>query len=136
MACCAFALFIVSQLLVPVVWLRERLFGQRKRMPDAAAAWTRPESSAVVGVLEPARRRLSPRLRTGLFAFIGLELVVGAILLESHLQHDAAHGLAGERAGPLSGALASADSTGPLYQAGLFVAALEASWCRARPNGD
>ena len=45
MACCAFAVFLLSQLLLPLAKLREWLFGVPAAKADAAAAW-RPGMAA------------------------------------------------------------------------------------------
>ena len=39
MACCAFAAFLLMQLLAPFVWVRDRLFGARVNPAAGAAAW-------------------------------------------------------------------------------------------------
>jgi hypothetical protein len=73
MACCAFAVFVVSQLLAPFVWARRRLFGER-RAPNVAVAW-----SLTAGAQPPrvVPRSISPRVRTLLYAAVAVELAIG-----------------------------------------------------------
>jgi hypothetical protein len=40
MACCAFAVYLLSQLLWPLRWLRERLFGTSISPVSQAVAWS------------------------------------------------------------------------------------------------
>lgn len=49
MACCAFALFLLSQLLLPLVSLRDRIFGAPEPKPDAAVLWTPGAAAAPQG---------------------------------------------------------------------------------------
>ena len=104
MACCAFAVFVLAQLLAPLVWCRERLFGPRRA--NVAAAWALP-GGATLEQATPRTRTFAPRLRTTLLAAAGLELVV-AIAVVSHLS--AAPSAAGD--------------------ASMWVQALEGAWCR------
>ena len=48
MACCAFAVFLLAQLLAPFVWVRRALMGDT-RADNAAVAWAQ-----IVNVLEPS----------------------------------------------------------------------------------
>ena len=73
MACCAFAVFVVSQLLAPFVWARRRLFGER-RAPNVAVAWSLTGSASSSRVVH---RRISPRTRTLLYAAVAVELAIG-----------------------------------------------------------
>ena len=81
MACCAFAVFVLSQLLAPFVWVRRRLFGERV-VPNTAVAWSLGDAAAV---LEPTRestpRRAVPRARTLLYTAVAIELAFGAAAL-------------------------------------------------------
>jgi len=54
-ACCAFAAFLLMQLLAPFAWLRERLFGTPAERMSAAVAWN-PGGAAAIA---PARRTSS-----------------------------------------------------------------------------
>jgi len=73
MACCAFAVFVLSQLLAPFVWVRRRLFGEWTA-PNAAVAWSLTD--AVAAAPAPPRR-ISPRARRLLFAAVAVELAIG-----------------------------------------------------------
>jgi hypothetical protein len=53
LACCAFAVFLLHQLLVPLAWLREKLWGKGTPKANAAVAW----SLGAPATLTPARRR-------------------------------------------------------------------------------
>jgi hypothetical protein len=71
MACCAFALYLVTQLLLPLRWLRDRLIGAPPQVASASVAWSPGKAGAA-----PGRRS-----RTGpvLVAIIAAEIVgVGA----------------------------------------------------------
>jgi hypothetical protein len=75
MACCAFAVLVLTQLLAPFVWLRRRLFGAPPPAVNLAVAWTLDSASTSV----PA-----PRLRRAhktLFTAVALELLLGAAAL-------------------------------------------------------
>lgn len=63
MACCAFAIYMLSQLLLPLRWVRDRLFGAPATVASASVAW----SPATVAAA-PARRRVSPWLLAVAFA--------------------------------------------------------------------
>ena len=73
MACCAFAIFVLSQLLAPFVAMRTRLFGARE-IPNAAVAWSLTDPP-----MRQARkaRRPKPRWRTALYVAVGLEVAFG-----------------------------------------------------------
>ena len=73
MACCAFAVFVLSQLLAPFVWVRRRLFGERTA-PNDAVAWSLTD--AAVATPAPSRR-VSARVRRVLFAAVAVELAIG-----------------------------------------------------------
>jgi len=73
MACCAFAVFVLSQLLAPFVWLRRRLFGATTTA-NAAVAWS-------PGVATIASPRSSRWLHKTFFAAVAVELVIGAATL-------------------------------------------------------
>ena len=73
MACCAFAVFVLSQLLAPFVWVRRRLFGERT-VPNVAVAWSLADAAAA----PVAPQRISPRARRVLFAAVAVELAIGA----------------------------------------------------------
>lgn len=40
MACCAFAVYLLGQLLLPLAWLRDRLLGPPAPVASAAVAWS------------------------------------------------------------------------------------------------
>ena len=54
MACCAFALYLLSQLLLPFAALRERLGFAPRHLPSVAVAWA-PGQPAVAFAAMPAR---------------------------------------------------------------------------------
>lgn len=66
MACCAFALYLLSQLLLPLRWLRDRLFGEPPQTASASVAWAPGLAAAA-----PARPARGKRL---LLAIIAAEL--------------------------------------------------------------
>lgn len=74
MACCAFALYLLSQLLLPFAWLRERLGLARAPAPSAVVAWSPFAPSPPV-----VRRR--PRLTRPVFlAILAIEFgAAGAV---------------------------------------------------------
>lgn len=74
MACCAFALYLLSQLLLPLRWVRDRLFGA-PAAGSAAVGWT---PGAALAVAAPRRRRLTPLLGLLLLAEIGGVAAVAA----------------------------------------------------------
>ena len=81
MACCAFAVFVLSQLLAPFVWLRRRLFGERMA-PNAAVAWSLGDiGAAFEPAAESVSRRVLPRARALLYAAVAIELTLGAAAL-------------------------------------------------------
>ena len=73
MACCALAAFIVSQLLVVLDWLRERVFGLSPALAqvNANAAWRYgdPANLAAPRTLFAAPRRIALALAGGALAF-------------------------------------------------------------------
>jgi hypothetical protein len=73
MACCAFAAFLLMQLLAPFVWLRDRFFGPRAERIDGAAAWS-PGGAAVA---LPAPPRIA--WRRGLLFAVAVEVAVLAV---------------------------------------------------------
>ncbi len=72
MACCAFAVFVLTQVLAPFVWLRRKLFGE-VATSNAAVAWS-------PGAAAPAQRTLRWTHKTMLTA-VALELLLGAAAL-------------------------------------------------------
>jgi hypothetical protein len=101
MACCAFAVFLLAQLLAPFLWVRRKLVGDSQHN-NAAVAWA-PGASGVA-----TRSPRSP-LRTALIVAVGLELAVGAAAF--------------------AWVLPSAPPT--MSAASIEAAALDGSWCRA-----
>lgn len=63
MACCAFAIFLLSQLFAPFRALARRLGIARQWRPDAAVEW-RPGAAAM-----PVRRRKWPRVLAAILVF-------------------------------------------------------------------
>lgn len=74
MACCAFAVFLLSQLLLPLRYLRVFFFGEPEARANAAAAWT-PASLAPV----KARRRVSLTGSLAVAVCIDLLLMTAAV---------------------------------------------------------
>lgn len=103
MACCAFAAFLLMQLLAPFAWVRDRLFGAPGERVSAAVAWSPGGAAAMAPV------RCTWRWGRGLLLLAGVELaVLGAGY--GYLQADQA-----------------ADEQASLVQA------LHASWCGSAP---
>lgn len=74
MACCAFALYLLSQLLLPFAWLRDRLGIARAPQRSAAVLWS-PHAATPV----PAPRRPF-LLRPAVLAILALEFgAAGAV---------------------------------------------------------
>lgn len=75
MACCAFALYLLSQLLLPFAWLRERLGLARAPQPSLSVRWS-PYATTMAA--PSARRPLL--LRPAVLAVVALELgAAGAV---------------------------------------------------------
>jgi hypothetical protein len=103
LACCAFAVFLLQQLLIPFAFLRDRLFGKPAARPNASVLWSPGAVSAA-----PAMRR--PALRPALAIVLVLEiLAVGGSVAAASLA--------------ASGARPSAEKS--------FLTALHATICRA-----
>lgn len=103
MACCAFAVLLLSQLLLPLAQLRERLFGAPAAKADKAAAW-RPGMAATAG----SSRRL-PRFGKALAATACLELALFTGLALGAMSLPALSS-ANEAAAPSSGVLADIEA--------------------------
>lgn len=76
MACCAFAVLLLSQLLLPFQRLRSRFFGARDATPDAAAGW-------IAGTAPPLalpRRRFALKRGFAVAAALELALLSGVAL--------------------------------------------------------
>ncbi|MCF8470818.1 MAG: hypothetical protein K9G30_08535 [Parvibaculum sp.] len=71
MACCAFAVFLLSQLLLPFTRLRGLLFGAPAPTPDDAAGWT-PGMAAS----PPSRPRTFIKMKRALAVAACLELAL------------------------------------------------------------
>jgi len=70
-ACCAFAVFLLQQLLMPIALLRERLFGKAASRANASVMWA-PGAAAAL----PTSRRMA--LRPTLVLVLALEtLAIG-----------------------------------------------------------
>lgn len=85
LACCAFAVFLLHQLLAPIVVLRERLFGKKARRANAAVMWA-PGAATV------APQRRGPALRPTVALVLLLEiLAVGGSAAAATLATQFAH---------------------------------------------
>jgi hypothetical protein len=86
MACCAFALFLLSQLLAPFVGPWRRAFGEREAGENAVVTW----SPALVapGPAAVSRTARAVRWRRGLYVAVGLELIVALAAFDAFV-HDA-----------------------------------------------
>lgn len=73
MACCAFAVFLLVNLLAPLRWLR-RLAGSRTPRANPAVAWRPGQADA------PVRPFVSPRWRRAVAGAVAVELLVVAAL--------------------------------------------------------
>jgi len=74
MACCAFALYLLTQLLLPMRWLRDRLFGVPAPVASAAVGW----SPGVV-----AARASRPRWRLLVLTVMAVEVAGVSVALAS-----------------------------------------------------
>ena len=102
LACCAFAVFLLQQLLMPIALLRERLFGKATPRRNASVKWSPGDVTVTRG------RRLA--LRPAIVLVLALEtLAVGGSVAAATL------------------AARAANNT-PEQQ---FLSALHASLCRA-----
>jgi hypothetical protein len=77
MACCAFAAFVLTQLLAPFVWARRHLFGD-KQPPNVAVSWSLVGGMPDAAPQPPAKPR---RLQTAVYFAVLVELAaaVGAV---------------------------------------------------------
>lgn len=79
MACCAFALYLVTQLLLPLRWLRDRLIGAPPQVASASVAWTPNMAPNMAPGMVAATATVTPagpaRGRRILLAIIAAELV-------------------------------------------------------------
>ena len=79
MACCAFALYLLSQLLLPLAWLRDRLGLAPAAEASASVAWS-PYASQPAGPPLPLARRRPRLTRPQFLANLALELgAAGAV---------------------------------------------------------
>ena len=69
MACCAFAVFLLLNLMAPLGWLR-RFAGSRTRRANAAVAWRPGRADVSVGHAAP------PRWRRAVAGAVALELLM------------------------------------------------------------
>jgi hypothetical protein len=94
MACCAFAVFLLSQLLLPFERVRALLFGEKAERDNPAAAWTFGIPSAAITPSFPSHRR---RFAHALALAAGVELVfvAGAVAFVSTAQTPAEQQQAG-----------------------------------------
>jgi hypothetical protein len=79
MACCAFAVFLLSQLLLPLERLRAWLFGEKAPLDNPAVAWTFAESSSLAPSPAPRRHRVARAF--AIAATAELAFVAGAVAL-------------------------------------------------------
>jgi hypothetical protein len=61
MACCAFAIFLLSQLLLPLQCVRDFLFGQEAERDNPAVAWTFGASTVAIATTNATRGRGTAR---------------------------------------------------------------------------
>jgi hypothetical protein len=74
LACCAFAVFLLNQLLLPLTFVRERLWGRGRPVANAAVVWRPGDPMAVRAVAR--RSAIAPR--PALILLVALEtLAVG-----------------------------------------------------------
>jgi len=91
LACCAFAVILLNQLLWPLAFIRERLFGKAALRPNAAVEWRPGDTLAA----KPARRG---GLRPALAAILLLEtLAIGGSVAAATLAVRAGQGSAEQR---------------------------------------
>jgi len=91
LACCAFAVFLLHQLLWPVAFIRDRLFGKSPTRPNTSVMWSLGDTLAP----RPARRR---GLRPALAAIFLLEaLAIGGSVAAATLAVRAGQGSAEHR---------------------------------------
>ena len=78
MACCAFAVMILMQLLAPIAWLKRRIWPGAHRPANPAAAWRLQTALATGPDLTPPAQStaLKPRLRRWIALAAGVELAV------------------------------------------------------------
>jgi hypothetical protein len=81
MACCAFALFVLSQLLAPFVGPWRRLFGKAASTPNAVVGWS-PSEAMAPAQSAPTRMRHA-RARRGLYVLVGVELFVAVAAFDA-----------------------------------------------------
>jgi hypothetical protein len=112
MACCAFAVFILLQLLAPFAGLRRRWFGASAMPANAAVSWSL--SGQAAGAFEPGVAKSGPGLRVRLGKPLAVLLAIEIAVLAGF----AIVTLAPEPAG-----VASAEE--------ITWHALHDSWCRA-----
>ncbi|MDB5482131.1 MAG: hypothetical protein JWO83_3184 [Caulobacteraceae bacterium] len=84
LACCAFAVFLLNQLLVPFAFLRERLWGKGMPRANPAVAWSAGASTSAF----PARRAA---LRPVVILIVLLETLAigGSVTAATIAAHDA-----------------------------------------------
>jgi hypothetical protein len=89
MACCAFALYLLGQLLFPLRWMRDRLFGPPVATASAAVGWA-PTAAPIVSIAAP--RRWRPALVLLITAeFAGAGVVATAAVAAGPVQTTVAH---------------------------------------------
>jgi hypothetical protein len=70
MACCAFAVYLLSQLLLPLRWFRDQIRGDRPVAVNAATAWS--PGGATLAFVRSSPSRSADR-RPLLAAIVGIE---------------------------------------------------------------
>lgn len=115
MACCAFAVFLLAQLLAPFVWVRRALMGDTHADNDAVA-WA-PGASVVA---HPSRHPRSA-LGTAFAVVLGLELAAGGAAV--------AWSTAAFESGAVFQSIVPS-ATPTMSMAAIEAAALEGAWCR------
>ncbi|WP_439814547.1 hypothetical protein [Zavarzinia sp. CC-PAN008] len=92
MACCAFGLFLLSQILLPFRRVRTLLFGPELELgspgaPNASVAWSLGDGPAAAAAAAPASPRLARRMIVGLVATEVLMFAAGGWAVVTHGPH-------------------------------------------------
>jgi hypothetical protein len=82
MACCAFAVFLLTQLLVPFRWVHARIFGEPRSRPNAAVAWS-PEAAKGGQERKAGGRSKAFGRGVAIAASLELLLMTGAVFVAS-----------------------------------------------------
>lgn len=77
MACCAFAAFLIGQMVLAFDALRRWLLGQQAPVTDGAVAWSLAGGPALTSSPTPAHRRVRPLIKVVAFASVIEVAVLG-----------------------------------------------------------